>query len=65
MAVDLTLLQLPKLDTTVTNDCHRPTFPHVLVRAKLLNSLLQLTEEAIDICCVSVYALISNLLPDM
>lgn len=54
MAVALTLLQLPKLDTTLTNDCHRPTVPCVLVRAKLLNSLLQLIEKAIDICCVCI-----------
>lgn len=51
MAVALALLQLPKLDIAVTNDCHRPLLPHVLVSAKLFESLLQLTKEAIDICC--------------
>ena len=52
MAVALALLQLPSLDIVVADDCHCSFLPHVLITAKLLESLLQLTEEAVDICWV-------------
>ena len=32
-------------------NCHRPFLPHVLVTSKLLKSLPQLTEGAVNICC--------------
>ena len=32
-------------------NCHRPFLPHVLVIPKLLKSLPQLTEGAVNICC--------------